>query len=469
MLKFIPLIFIALPVLAQATPVARTPVAHTPTEATTPDGQFISWHEHIIDDTASAGFPISGSDGLVMADLDNDGFDDIVSVHESDTTYDGQPEGLIRIAFGSTDPHSWTSVTLAEGAEAAAAEDAAIGDINGDGHPDIIAACELAHLIYFQNPGKDIRTAPWPRIIIPITKDRGSYIRVFLGDFNNDGKLDVAAPNKGEQNPPRTTTDEFPISVYTLQGDPLDGDSWKETELGRYRIPQNAHTIDLDGDGDTDILGGSRGENRIFWFENPGDDSLNFKEHPIKIDGASSGGFNVTFHDFNRDGRLDIAVNGVQGFGWIEQPPTPDAAWPFHYIGTFRPDTLVGVTHADINGDGHTDLIAGSYSRGPRDKDGDLTPDDRLGRIGWFENPGDTDGPWIQHTISRRIRGMFDAFVARDIDSDGDIDFLGTRGNSEPYDGVYWLEQVRTPDAVIRFKPARSQDSREMPLPSTKD
>ena len=40
------------------------------TNARAADGMYISWKEHIIDDPESAGFALSGSDGLVMADLD---------------------------------------------------------------------------------------------------------------------------------------------------------------------------------------------------------------------------------------------------------------------------------------------------------------------------------------------------------------------------------------------------------------
>jgi hypothetical protein len=61
---------------------------------------------------------------------------------------------------------------------------------------------------------------------------------------------------------------------------------------------------------------------------------------------------------------------------------------------------------------------------------------------------------------------MFDKFVAHDVDRDGDIDFLATRGNSKPYDGVIWLEQVRTPAPAASFKQARTVDSPEVPLPA---
>ncbi len=88
-----------------------------------------------------------------------------------------------------------------------------------------------------------------------------------------------------------------------------------------------------------------------------------------------------------------------------------------------------------------------------------------MARIAWFEHPGDARGSWIRHDISRRRRGTFDKFVPRDMDGDGDVDFVATRGNSAPYDGVFWLEQVRSTDQRPAFERAREADSQEAALP----
>ena len=455
-------------------------VGDSPTTAQAPDGSYISWREHLIDDAAGAGFALNGSDGLVMGDIDRDGFPDIVSVHESDASYNSAsytpgfvapPEGHVRIAFGSADPTRWVNITVAEGLDAAAPEDADIADVNGDGYLDIMVAAELSHLIYLQNPGPSARTEPWPRLILPMTRGKGSYIRVFFADFDGDGRPEASAPNKGAQIPgPQDFAVSNPVSIFKASGDPLVGDSWHETVLGRYSVPQNAEPVDLDGDGDLDIVVGTRGEDRLVWFENPGDGSLNFIEHAIGINGARMAGFNLEYADLSGDGRLDIigasSGNGFNGLSWIEQPARKGDAWNAHFIGSFAPDSMTGMEVADIDGDGDMDIMAGSYSRGDREADDDTVGvSDPLGRIGWFENPGDATGEWTRHDISRRKRGMFDKFVAWDMDGDGDVDFAGTRGNSYPYDGVFWLEQVRTPDPRAAFTRARATDSAEMPLP----
>jgi len=452
---------------------AQNLISESLTTARSDGGSYISWKEHIIDDRVLSGVPFSGSDGLEMADLDGDGIDDIVSVHESDSAYDSTTPGEtpsamghVRIAFGSNDPDSWTNITLAEGVEASAAEDAAIADVNGDGFLDIMIAAELSHLIYFQNPGQDIRNQVWERLILPMTRGRGSYIRVFLADLDGDGRPEAIAPNKGAQRPAvadyrRSTA----ASIYKFTGDPLDGSSWQEIELGRFSNPRNSEPIDIDQDDDLDIIVGSNGENRIILFENIDPDKLDFEEHAIGVYGPGTNGFNMEFVDINKDGRLDIIGGSGRTLSWLEQPENIDHAWISRSIGSFAPDSMTGFEIADINDDGLVDIIAGSYSRGPRMGDGEVDENDSLGRIGWFENPGEIESEWTRHDISRRKRGMFDRFIARDLDNDGDIDFVGTRGNSDPYDGVFWLEQVRSNEPRRNFQPARAEESAEIALP----
>lgn len=469
---------------------AQTPVGDSLSETVSSQGLYISWQEHIIDDAASAGFALSGGDGLVMGDIDKDGFEDIVSVHESDAEYDSavynagfvpEPAGHVRIAFGSGDPNGWVNITVADGNDSPAPEDASVADVNGDGYLDIIVAAELSHLIYLQNPGNSadsgdsqhIRSREWPRLILPMTKDRGSYIRVFFADFNGDGIPEVVAANKGSQTPgPEDYKKKTPVMVYQVVGNPLDDNGWSELELGRFVIPQNSEPVDIDGDGDLDIIVGSRGENRLVLFENTGDRysdrGLHFEERAIAIEGAQLAGFNLDYTDLNNDGRLDIIGAGgrsLRDLMWIEQPQSLNEQWKAHHIGTVSPDIIVGLGIADIDGDGNIDVITGGYSSGSRTGDGDISVDDSLGRISWFQNPGNAAADWVRHDISRRKRGMFDKFIGRDRDGDGDIDFIATRGNSAPFDGVFWIEQVRSEKPMTVFKAARVNESQEMPLP----
>jgi hypothetical protein len=150
---------------------------------------------------------------------------------------------------------------------------------------------------------------------------------------------------------------------------------------------------------------------------------------------------------------------------WLEQPAAAADAWRLHRIGTYSPDALVGFTLADIDGDGALDVMTGGYSLGSRAADGTAAVDDSLGRLAWFEKLDERGTRWQRHDFSRRERGMFDAFVARDLDGDGDLDFLSTRGNSGLLDGVFWLEQVRSTEPAAAFMRARAEDSPEMPLP----
>ncbi len=453
-------------------------VASAPTAARSATGEYISWREHRIDDEDLGGVALRGGDGLEVADLDGDGHLDIVSVHED--------SHHIRLAFGSRDPDAWVRVTLAEGREVADVEDVPIGDMNGDGNPDVIAACENAHLIYFQNPGADARSTRWERVIPNATVGRGSFIRVFVADLTGDGRLEVVVANKGTHEILDSEgavigseeRERSEISWFDVPANPLDGAEWSEHVLARVKVPINSPPIDLDRDGDVDVLGGSRGESRVMWFENEGVAPA-FSIHAIEIAGRTVphqagelrlSGMNVGFADLNGDGRTDLVLTETPtSVVWLEQSAVPTESWRLHSIGSTSPDMLVGVAMADIDSDGDSDVMTGGYSLGPRLADGgDVTRDDPVGRLAWFENPGASERrPWIRHDISRRKRGMFDGFVPLDLDRDGDVDLLSTRGNSGRLDGVFWLEQVRTEKPSASFAPSRRTDSEQLPLPST--
>ena len=100
------------------------------------------------------------------------------------------------------------------------------------------------------------------------------------------------------------------------------------------------------------------------------------------------------------------------------------------------------------------------------DRDGHLdaaTADQTDGTVSVFAGTG--DGNFSTRDIYR-VKSSPKAVVPVDLDGDGDVDFVGTRGNSVPWDGVFWLEQVRTAEPVKSFERARDEDSVEMPLPS---
>lgn len=469
-------------------------VAETPTAARTESGDYISWREHRIDDQGvNGGLPLRGGDGIVIGDVDGDGLEDLVTAHED--------SNHIRIAFSNGVINNWTLRTIAEGELAGAVEDVALVDLNDDGYLDVVAACEDAHLLYMQNPGKEARTGAWAALIPQFSRDRGSWLRVFATDIDGDGQTELTAANKGTADIVRLdvgNADDGATSLIHVIGNPLESQSWHEVVLFKEGVPNTALPVDIDGDGDVDVIAAKRVRQQIVIIENRGSserDAVVTQAKPVRIlpsfdvpEGwrALSNAFHADTADINNDGRLDILVNVLEladdpsfrhaGLGWLMQGETLDTPWVFHRIGNTLPDWVIGIHVTDIDGDGDKDVVTGgysginiidgAYSGASRDfDDPSVTAASSVGRITWFENPAKASRKWIRHDISRRTRGMFDMYVSRDVDRDGDMDLISTRGNSGEYDGVFWLEQVRTKASVPSFTPARAIESQALPLP----
>jgi len=450
--------------VVSAQTVMRKTAADAMTEVKSVDGKYISWREHRIDDSDLAGFRLGGADGLAITDLDRDGFPEVISVHED--------SAHVRIAFGTDDPDRWISFTLAEGTDLVGkVEDVALGDLNGDDRTDIVVACEEeGHIVYFECPEMPREMKAWKPVILEATRGRGSWIWVDIADLDGDGKPEILAANKGG------TT----FSYFKLDGKSSDPSAWLESVLGETNVPIHIRAVDIDQDGDMDVFGGSRGEGNLVLFENLGGAAA-WRTHAIY---NKSSGNKLQVVDLNGDRRLDILFFGAVGkkgkkgyasvLQCLKQPDDLSSPWIAHELGRVEADVVAGKQLVDINGDGRLDLFVGGYSTWGLKKDPETIDDSEIdaacGRLAWFEQPAEPLQTWPLHTVSRRRRGMFDMFVPFDVNRDRYVDLVTTRGESgrgkdSSFDGVVWLEQVRTTQPRRNFTPARVGDSPEIPLP----
>ena len=216
----------------------------------------------------------------------------------------------------------------------------AVGDFNGDGKPDLAVANYGSYYVtILLGNGDGTFTA-------------GAYLytgsnpySVAVGDFNGDGKLDLAVANLG--------SDTVTILLGNGDGTFTSGAQSPATGYSPYSVAVG----DFNGDGNLDLAVANEGSNNLTILLGNGDGTFT---PTAQSPATGTYPWSVAVGDFNGDGKLDLAVANegsdtvtiLLGKGDGEFTP---AASPATGSGP------VSVSVGDFNGDGKLDLAVANY------------------------------------------------------------------------------------------------------------
>jgi HEAT repeat protein len=224
-------------------------------------------------------------------------------------------------------------------------------------------------------------------------------------DVNHDGRLDIYCGGFWYQAPDWTR--------HTVR---------QIAERDNYFLDLAAVPVDIDGDGWTDVVGGSWHGKDVFWIRNHGRTGAPFET--IKID--EPGNLETIIGvDINGDSRLDFLPDTVGSTHWFEFHRDTNMAAGARWVRHDLPggEAGHGIGAGDINGDGQIDIVS------PK---------------GWLEQPSEPGVPWIWHQQFDLGRASVPILV-HDVNGDHYPDLIW--GDAHGY-GLQWLEQVPVGEKV---------------------
>jgi hypothetical protein len=265
-----------------------------------PDAPFSGepWVYRTIDDE------LLGTHCLITGDVNRDGKPDLIANSGRSTKTDF-PYSIAWLETPAEKGGTWNRHIFSDRDAPGGSHYMGLGDMNRDGRPDIACGAKGGEnfpdgewFAWWEQPAEP--STPWKKHLL--AEGQVGATNILPVDLNGDGHMDFVA-SRGHG-----------TGVFWFEG----------PDFNLIEIDPsiaNPHCLivdDLDGDGDLDVATvGSEPDGEAVWYENNG--SSAFKRHDIA---AEQGSYDLRAVDMDRDGDPDLLVAGhnSNNIVWFENP-----------------------------------------------------------------------------------------------------------------------------------------------------